>query len=160
MFLSLLNVGIPCAYAWLTIFYLVFHAATNFFADITRFADRRFYSDWWNAGNLGEYWRKWNHPINHWLGRHVYLPLVRLGINSEVARLLTFLVSALAHEYIVIGAFRVINGAAFIGMAVNAPIMWFQKATRHTLGKNFNNQMFWLGYAIIGQPFAIMLCYY
>ena len=121
--ISVLSVGIPCAYVWLAIFFFIFHAGTNLSAEITRFADRRFYSDWWNAGNLAEYWRKWNYPIHNWLVRHVYYPLIRRGINSDKARLLTFLVSAIFHEYIVMGVFRVFNFMAFFIMLVNVPAM-------------------------------------
>lgn len=57
---STLHMAIPAAYAWLLIFYVIFHTYLNFWAELTMFADRRFYSDWWNAGDLSEYWRKWN----------------------------------------------------------------------------------------------------
>ncbi len=55
-----LTMAVPAAYAWLIMFYCLFHSYLNMWAEITRFADRRFYSDWWNANNLSEYWRKWN----------------------------------------------------------------------------------------------------
>jgi len=158
--LSVLNVGIPCSYIWLTIFYLVFHAWTNFCAEITKFADRRFYSDWWNAGNLAEYWRKWNYPIHNWLVRHVYYPLIRRGVRSDIARFLTFLVSAVFHEYVVIGVFRIVNFMAFLIMIVNVPAMQLQAALKSKVSSNFNNTMFWLCYTVIGQPFTILLCYY
>jgi|JI61114C2RNA_FD_contig_31_5047547_length_1040_multi_3_in_0_out_0_2 sterol O-acyltransferase len=31
------------------LFYVVFENITNVFAELTRFADRQFYDDWWNA---------------------------------------------------------------------------------------------------------------
>jgi hypothetical protein len=52
--------AVPAAYFWLAMFYCVFHSYLNLWGEITGFADRRFYSDWWNANNLSEYWRKWN----------------------------------------------------------------------------------------------------
>lgn len=55
-----LHMAVPAAYLWLLIFLLLFHSYLNFWAELTRFADRRFYSDWWNAGDLSEFWRKWN----------------------------------------------------------------------------------------------------
>lgn len=51
-----LHMAVPAAYLWLGNFYLIFHTYLNFWAELTQFADRRFYSDWWNASNLGEYW--------------------------------------------------------------------------------------------------------
>lgn len=128
--ITILKIGVPCSYIWLCIFYWLFHAWTNFWGEVTRFADRRFYSDWWNAGNLAEYWRKWNYPIHNWLVRHVYFPLVRRGCNSELARFLTFTVSAVFHEYIIVGTFRVCNMSAFTMMIINVPLMQLQKVLR------------------------------
>lgn len=91
------------------------------------FADRRFYSDWWNAGDLSEYWRKWNFPIHSFLMRHVYFPLKRRNVQKELGLLTTFFVSAVAHEYLMIGIFRVVNFIAFTIMIVNVPIMVMQQ---------------------------------
>ena len=121
--LSVLSVGIPCSYAWILMFFAIFHAYANLWGELTRFEDRRFYSDWWNAGDLGEYWRKWNHPIGKWLSRHIYYPLVRRGHDINSARFWTFFISALFHEYIAVGSFRVVNFVAFFFMIVNIPIM-------------------------------------
>lgn len=121
--MAVLGVAVPCAYIWLAIFFGVFHAWTNFWGEVTRFADRRFYSDWWNAGNLAEYWRKWNYPIHNWLVRHVYFPLIRRGFSESLSRLLTFTVSAIFHEYIIIGVFRTVNMIGFGAMIVNIPLI-------------------------------------
>lgn len=123
MLYAILATGVASTYIWLCVFYGLFHAWTNFFGELTRFADRRFYSDWWNSGNLAEYWRKWNYPIHNWLVRHVYYPLIRRKMNPEIARLFTFLVSAAFHEYVIVGIFRVTNMFAFTAMAVNIPLM-------------------------------------
>ena len=160
IFTSLLGVGVPCAYIWLCIFFGLFHCWTNFFGEVTRFADRRFYSDWWNAGNLSVYWRKWNYPIHNWLVRHCYFPLIRRGVNDDLARLLTFTVSAVFHEYIIIGIFRMCNLIAFTLMIVNIPVMHIQKVFKNQLSENLNNILFWIIYVIVGQPFGIMFIYY
>lgn len=123
---------------------------TNFFAEITGFEDRRFYSDWWNAGDLGEYWRKWNNPIHNWLIRHIYFPLVRRKYSQTNAGLLTFLFSAIAHEYVAIGTFRIFNMISFMVMMVNVPLISLQKAFKNIVSKKYNNIIFWLSYAIIG----------
>jgi hypothetical protein len=39
---------IPFTGAYMLIFYLVFDVTANGFAELTRFGDREFYSDWWN----------------------------------------------------------------------------------------------------------------
>jgi diacylglycerol O-acyltransferase-1 len=121
-----LKISVPAAYVWLSIFYGFFHSYMNFWAELTYFGDRRFYDDWWNAGNLSEYWRKWNHPIHNFLIRHVYYPLRRRRFDKQACLLVTFLISALAHEYIVVGIFRVVNFIAFTIMIINVPIMIVQ----------------------------------
>lgn len=45
-------------------------------AELTFFADREFYKDWWNASTIGEYWRLWNMPVHKWMIRSVYGPVV------------------------------------------------------------------------------------
>jgi diacylglycerol O-acyltransferase-1 len=120
---STLHLSVSAAYVWLGNFYLIFHTYTNILAEVTYFADRRFYSDWWNSGNMSEYWQKWNMPIHNFLLRHIYLPLRRFGIPSSTCMFATFTFSALFHEYVVIGVFSVINGIAFFLMMVCIPII-------------------------------------
>lgn len=37
------------------IFYIIFEGVCNIFAELTLFADRDFYSDWWNSTSFDEY---------------------------------------------------------------------------------------------------------
>ena len=157
---STLHIAVPAAYTWLVVFYVVFHSYLNFFAELTMFADRRFYSDWWNAGDLGEYWRKWNAPIHNYLIRHIYYPCRRAGLSAGAGLLITFSVSAIFHEYIVIGIFSVVNFIAFILMMVNVPCMYIQRMMKDQISGNTNNMLFYLVYLILGQPFGILFCYY
>jgi diacylglycerol O-acyltransferase-1 len=103
IFAMTLKIAVPAAYFWLTMFYCIFHSYLNLFAELTYFADRRFYSDWWNAGDLSEYWRKWNQPIHNFLIRHVYYPCRRKRFSQGVCLLITFTISAAFHEYVMIG---------------------------------------------------------
>lgn len=96
-----LKASTPAAYCWLLGFYSFFHSAMNISGEITYFSDRRFYLDWWNAGNLGEYWRKWNLPVHHFLIRHIYYPARRAKIGKAQSMLIVFFVSAVVHEYLV-----------------------------------------------------------
>lgn len=129
--LQTLHMAVPAAYLWLSGFYLFFHSYMNFWGELTYFADRRFYHDWWNAGDLSEYWRKWNFPIHSFLIRHVYFPLRRRKVNKALAMLATFLISAVAHEYLMIGIIRSVNFIAFTIMIVNVPIMIIQQKLKH-----------------------------
>ena len=49
----LLKLSIPNTYVWLWGFYLFFHLWLNVLAEFTRFGDREFYKDWWNARTIG-----------------------------------------------------------------------------------------------------------
>lgn len=155
-----LHLSVSAAYIWLGNFYLIFHTYTNILAELTYFSDRRFYSDWWNSNNMSEYWQKWNMPIHNFLLRHIYLPLRRQGVSSSICMFATFTFSALFHEYVVVGVFSVVNGIAFTLMMVCIPIILIQKSLKDRISGNTNNLLFWLGYLLIGQPFAILYINY
>lgn len=123
LFIETLKMSVPASYLWLLVFYMFFHSWMNLWAELSYFGDRRFYADWWNADNLGEYWRKWNHPIHNFLLRHVYYPMRRKRFSAQFTMLVTFTVSAIFHEFIVVGIFSVVNFIAFFIMMVNVPAM-------------------------------------
>ena len=50
-----LKLSLPNLYVWLFLFYCNFQCFTNIISELTRFADREFYKDWWNSRTLGEY---------------------------------------------------------------------------------------------------------
>ncbi|ORM39674.1 putative tRNA(His) guanylyltransferase [Babesia sp. Xinjiang] len=97
----MLLLSIPVLYCWLTMFAVIFHHWLNFLAEITRFGDRRFYGDWWNAACFGEYWRKWNLPIHQFIVRHISKPLHKLGVPWEATKVIVFTISAALHEYLI-----------------------------------------------------------
>lgn len=59
-----LDLILPFMINYLLIFYIIFECVCNGFAELTRFADRGFYSDWWNAVTWDEFARKWNKPVH------------------------------------------------------------------------------------------------
>jgi diacylglycerol O-acyltransferase-1 len=52
----LMKLSLPSTYVWLLGFYFYFHLWLNLLAEITRFGDRTFYKDWWNAKTIDRYW--------------------------------------------------------------------------------------------------------
>ena len=56
IFDRLLKLSIPNTYVWLCGFYWFFHLWMNLLAELTRFGDRQFYKDWWNARTIDRYW--------------------------------------------------------------------------------------------------------
>ena len=45
---SISSLIMPFTCLYMLIFYIVFDVGCNGFAELTRFGDREFYSDWWN----------------------------------------------------------------------------------------------------------------
>ena len=78
-------------------------------AEITRFGDRLFYRDWWNARTIESYWRNWNLPVHHWMLRHLYYPLTRAGVSKSISTFLVFAVSAALHEVIISTPFHIMS---------------------------------------------------
>ncbi|XP_014466040.1 sterol O-acyltransferase 2 isoform X1 [Alligator mississippiensis] len=100
---AMCNSILPATVMLLISFYGILHCWLNAFAEVLRFADRGFYQDWWNATSFATYYRKWNIVVHDWLHLYIYQDLFWLfGKKWRVgAMLATFLLSAIAHEYIV-----------------------------------------------------------
>lgn len=86
---------------WLCGFFAIFQSFLNALAEVTRFADRSFYDDWWNSPSVGAYWRTWNKPIYLFMKRHIYSPLMGRGWSPKTASLMVFFFSAVMHEVLV-----------------------------------------------------------
>ena len=122
--------------------FLVLHVVQNIGAELTRFADREFYSDWWNSRNFSVFYRSWNGVVHDFVKSYLYMDLVQFCGLSKLAALLTsFLVSALVHEYILsvaLGFFLPILGLLFGG-----PGVLFIILTKNQTGRVWNGFM-WL----------------
>lgn len=86
---------------WLAGFFALFQSLLNALAEVLRFGDREFYTDWWNSSSLGMYWRSWNRPVYLFMKRHVYSPLVGRGWSPFAASAMVFVFSAVLHEMLV-----------------------------------------------------------
>lgn len=88
-------------------FFGLLHSWMNIFAEITRFGDREFYTDWWNVSNYGAYYRKWNIIVHEFLYYYIYNDSVRFSlgkISSTTSKFLVFSISAIVHEFIILSA--------------------------------------------------------
>jgi sterol O-acyltransferase len=100
-FRSLLDLALPFMIAYLLLFYIIFECICNGFAELSYFADRQFYEDWWNSTSWDEFSRKWNKPVHTFLLRHVYAPtMASFNLSRSTAMFITFLLSACAHELV------------------------------------------------------------
>lgn len=83
--------------------FLLFESLPNAISEITLYADREFYQDWWNATNIQEFYSKWLKFPYIFFYRHLYVELhMRYKLSHQVSTALTSLVSALTQELIMV----------------------------------------------------------
>ena len=140
----------PAVLLWMLLFVATFEVILNVFAELTYFGDRRFYDDWWNSTNLGEFSRKWNRPVHDWLYMHVYRPLLRRGYGKAVAQSCVFLFSAIFHELILSITFRRVRIYLFALMMLQIPMITATSglplhSDKHRWMRRAANIWFWFG---------------
>ena len=157
----ILKLSIPTLYFWLAMFYALFHLWLNIVAELTGFADREFYKEWWNATTLGEYWRLWNMPVHKWMLRHVYFPSIRAGMPKFLAGVISFFVSAIFHELLVGVPLHMLRGWAFWGIMLQVPLIWLTEILKKRSGSDeVGNAIFWISFCFLGQPLAEILYFH
>lgn len=145
----------PFMLTFLLVFLVIFEYVLGAFAEITHFADRHFYSDWWNSTDWMEFSREWNVPVYSFLRRHVY-SASRPHIGKSYATVITFLISAVGHEIVMACITKKLRGYGFICQMLQLPIVMLQQ-TRWIKGKHtLNNVCFWcsmvLGLSLVSFP--------
>lgn len=114
----LLRLALPNTYCWIVFFFIFFHLYLNILSELLYFADRKFYTDWWNCKNLGEYWRQWNLPVHFFMLRHVYNPLLKRGVSKSFGMFIVFFISAFLHEYLISASIGVWSFWVFLAMMI------------------------------------------
>lgn len=156
-YLSLMTAGLII---WLLIFFTLFQSSLNLIAEVTKFADRCFYLDWWNASSIGAFWRDWNKPVSNLMRRNVYQPMLEHGWSRNLSALAVFFVSAVLHEMWLGIATRNFNGVAFLCMIVQPVLIKLTSALEKTQGLYYTlgNCVVWI-ILIFGQPVAVIIYY-
>ena len=132
----------PFMITFLLVFLVIWEYLLGAFAEITCFADRHFYSDWWNSSDWLEFSREWNVPVYHFLRRHVYFAS-KAYFSNTIAMTITFLISAGGHELIMGCITKKLRGYGFVAMMLQLPIVALQR-TKYVRGRwVFNNACFW-----------------
>jgi len=146
---SVLTLVVPfCVCVWL-VFYVIFDCVCNGMAELTCFANREFNKDWWNSTTMEEFSRRWNLPVHAWLHRHIFIELKKnFGYSNEFSAFITFLVSSIFHEFILILTFRLIMPYLFLSQMLQIPLIMIGKKLKGTSQGNF---FFWAG-IIVGIP--------
>ncbi|WFC96596.1 sterol O-acyltransferase [Malassezia brasiliensis] len=138
--------------SYLLIFYLMFECICNGFAELTRFADREFYQDWWNSASMDEFSRKWNRPVHHFLLQHVYVTLIfSWGVSKRHAALVTFFFSSVLHEIVMIIVSGKVRGYLFMAQMSQYPLILLAQTKFIKTHRSLGNLLFWVG-LMIGFP--------
>ncbi|PLB47095.1 putative diacylglycerol O-acyltransferase [Aspergillus steynii IBT 23096] len=148
---------------WLAGFFALFQSFLNALAEIMRFGDREFYTDWWNSSSLGAYWRSWNRPVYLFMKRHVFSPMVGRGYSPFAASVVVFTLSALLHELLVGIPTHNVIGVALAGMLFQLPLIAItapMEKMKDPLGKVIGNSIFWVSFCLVGQPLGALLYFF
>ncbi|KAL1923020.1 uncharacterized protein VTP21DRAFT_9396 [Calcarisporiella thermophila] len=152
MFRMLLQLLFPFMIGYLLIFYIIFECICNLFAELSCFADRNFYDDFWNSTSWDEFARKWNKPVHRFLLRHVYHSSVEAYNLSKInATLLTFLLSSCLHELVMIVVSRRFRMLLFFLQMLQVPLMFLSRVPVVRQRKILGNVVFWIG-MLTGPP--------
>ncbi|KAI0788740.1 MBOAT, membrane-bound O-acyltransferase family-domain-containing protein [Abortiporus biennis] len=143
---SLLDLALPFMCAYLLLFYLIFECICNGFAELSYFADRQFYDDWWNSTSWDEFSRKWNTPVHMFLLRHVYASTMSsYKLSRHSAMFITFLLSAAVHELVMAVVTKKIRMYLFIMQLAQIPLIAIGRIPAIKKNKLFGNIVFWVG---------------
>ncbi|KAJ5088126.1 Sterol O-acyltransferase [Penicillium angulare] len=147
----------PFMMEYLLAFYVIWECVLNALAEITQFADRGFYADWWNSVSWDQFARDWNRPVHNFLLRHVYHSSISAFHLSRVsASIVTFFLSACIHELIMLCIFRRLRGYLLIMQMSQLPLVALSR-TRLMRGRRLiGNVFFWLG--IFTGPSLLSAC--
>ncbi|GJJ73308.1 sterol O-acyltransferase [Entomortierella parvispora] len=151
---------IPFMMNYLMIFYIIFECICNAFAELSRFADRNFYEDWWNCVSFDEWARKWNKPVHHFLLRHVYDSSIEsFHLSKSNAALATFFLSSCVHELVMMVVTRKVRLYLFVLQMFQLPLIWMGNNKTVREKPRLANALFWLG-MFCGPPLlGVAYCY-
>lgn len=75
--------------------FLLFESLPNAASELTLYADREFYQDWWNATTIEEFYGKWLRFAYLFFYRHVYMKLlIKYRMHPNYCKAVTNLISA------------------------------------------------------------------
>lgn len=132
----------PFMIEFLLTFLVIWEYALGAFAELSCFADRHFYSDWWNCQDWLEFSREWNIPVYNFLKRHVYFS-AKSYTGNTVAMILTFMISSLGHELIMGCISKKLRGYGMFAMMLQLPIVAIQRSPLIKGSWLLNNVCFW-----------------
>ena len=126
-------------------------------AELTRFDDRQFYKDWWNAQKFDEYWRLVESAGAQLARAARLLPLLEFGAEQDGGYFSGVLRFGGSPTVLVSGPCHVARLYAFAGMMGQVPLIALTNALHGRLPSNrLGNVLFWVVFCVVGQPMALM----
>ncbi|KAJ7384193.1 Sterol O-acyltransferase 1 [Desmophyllum pertusum] len=155
--LSVFSCMLPATMVLVLGFFAILHSWLNAFAEMTRFADRMFYKDWWNAASYADYYRTWNVVVHDWLYAYIYKDIVKYVKSRQLATVSVFILSAIVHEYVLMFAFRFFFPILLIMFGAVGLSFVFLKPKKHENVSQAWNVFMWIT-LIIGN--GLLMCLY
>ncbi|KAI9207743.1 MBOAT, membrane-bound O-acyltransferase family-domain-containing protein [Polychytrium aggregatum] len=147
----------PFMVCYILVFFIIFECICNGFAELTRFADRRFYDDWWNSASFDEFARRWNRPVHEFLLRHVYFESIQsFKISKTNATYLVFFLSSCIHELVFAVVGRRLRLYLFLMQMFQLPLIWLGRQPIIKQNRTLGNIIFWIG-MFLGPPLLAVL---
>jgi sterol O-acyltransferase len=136
----------PFMMEYMMSWYVIWECILNLLAELTYFADRGFYADWWNSVSWDQFARDWNRPVHNFLLRHVYHSSIStMKVNKYTATLITFFLSACVHELVMWCLFKKLRGYLLFLQMMQIPLVQLSR-TRFLKGRaTLGNLIFWIG---------------
>ncbi|KAJ3067807.1 hypothetical protein HDU98_008989 [Podochytrium sp. JEL0797] len=156
-FTTIVYLIMPFMVCFMMTFFIIFECICNAFAELTLFADREFYQDWWNACTFDEYARRWNKPVHEFLLRHVYLSSISsYKMSKPSATLLTFFVSSVFHELVISMTGKRFRPWLFGFQMLQIPLIWMSRLEFMKTQRTFGNALFWFS-MFLGPPMLAVM---
>lgn len=136
----------PMLLEYLLSWYIIWEVILNLLGELTYFADREFYNDWWNSVSWDQFARDWNRPVHNFLLRHVYHSSISaMKVNKHTATLITFFLSALVHELVMWCIFKKLRGYLLVLQMCQIPLVRLSRTKWLKGRKTIGNIFFWSG---------------
>ncbi len=151
---------LPCSAFFLLGFFFVFEYWCNLFAELTCFADRQFYTEWWNGASFYDFSTRWNVPVHKFLQHYVYRHCIaEYRTSKELARLITFLISSIFHElvmFVLMGPSKYSFSFLFVFQMLQIPLISLVVGSGWAMNhKALANWVFWI-MLVLGLPTVVV----
>lgn len=156
-FLILLDMIPPFLFQYIFSFFLIWDQILNAIAELTRFADRDFYGPWWSSSDWSDFARLWNKPVHNFLLRHVYHSSISsIKVNKGVATFITFVISSIIHEVVMMCIFKTFRGYLFLLQMSQIPLVMISRTKYLRDKKVLGILICWIGF-MTGPPIICTL---